>query len=181
MPNAKDAKHLLILWRTQADESVDLMCAWKFSSTNDWRTINPRKITRTADGFHYEGVGYKESELAMQTAHAMALNAFYVMGCSNVRLVDHAAPDALNKKRERSGKFPILSHKTLTVVTDAARGLRSDGGGTHSSPRVHLRRGHIRHLDDVRRTWVQSCVVGSKHGMVTKDYQVTTRGSSVAK
>jgi hypothetical protein len=180
VPNGKACSHVLILWRGQMDGSVHLMSAWKFRGIDGWRTTAPREITRTADGFHYEGAGYEESVEAVQRAHAMALNAFYILGCANVRTVEHAPPAALNKKREKSGKFPILTHKTLVVVTDAPRYAKADQGGAHGSPRVHLRRGHIRRLDDVRRVWVQPCVVGSKHGVVTKDYRVTTLAGLVA-
>lgn len=180
MPNGEACSHVLIFWRGQPDGSVHLMSAWKFRGIDEWRTTAPLEITRTADGFHYEGVGYDESVEAVQRAHAIALNAFYILGCANVQTVDHDAPAALNKKRARAGKFPILTHKTLVVVADAARTARVDRGGTSSSPRVHLRRGHIRRLDEVRRVWVQPCVVGSKHGVVTKDYRVTTRSALVA-
>jgi hypothetical protein len=53
---------------------------------------------------------------------------------------------------------------------------REDGrsnslGGSHCSPREHLRRGHIRRIAGNRCVWVNSCVVaaGSRFG-VSKDY-----------
>ena len=58
------------------------------------------------------------------------------------------------------------------LVHQWAESYRDDGGGTHASPRVHLRRGHIRKIADGRTVWVQACVVGSKHGMVLKDYKL---------
>lgn len=176
-PKSESHSHILILWRSQADRSTRLITACKLRNGGSWRTTNERTVTRTSDGFQYEGVGYEENNVVVQCHHAMALNAFYVLGCANVQTVDHDAPVALNKKRARTGKFPILTHKTLIVVADAAKTLRIDQGGTHASPRVHLRRGHIRRLDEARRVWVQPCVVGSKHGVVTKDYRVTTRAA----
>lgn len=92
-----------------------------------------------------------------------------VLNCVNVKTETVEAPERLNKKRERNGKLPIYSYKTLVLRPPAAR--RADGGGTHESPRVHLRRGHIKR----RKTgnfWWQPCVVGDpRRGVVMKDYR----------
>ena len=122
---------------------------------------------------HLVRIGYDDSATQfVMMCHAQAMNLFYILGCSNVDTADNPAPAALNKKRARTGKFPILTHKTLVIVADAKRHEKANCGGTHTSPRVHLRRGHIRRVGESRRVWVQPCVVGSKHGVVTKDYKV---------
>ena len=109
---------------------------------------------------------------AVGKAVSIAWSVFAVMACSNVRAQEHKPADALNKKRLTAGKQPLVSYKTLEIVTPSERGESACSGGTHASPRVHLRRGHIRRLGDGRTVWVQACVVGSKHGMVIKDYRV---------
>jgi hypothetical protein len=46
-------------------------------------------------------------------------------------------------------------------------------GGTHASPRWHIRRGHWRQLGDERRVFVRACEVGdAAHGGVIKGYMV---------
>lgn len=46
-----------------------------------------------------------------------------------------------------------------------------DGTHTHASPRLHWRRGHIRHLGDEKKTWVRPCLVGDgEHGTIIHDY-----------
>lgn len=46
-------------------------------------------------------------------------------------------------------------------------------GGSHASPRWHLRRGHWRQLADGRRVFVRECAVGDpSRGGVVKHYQV---------
>ena len=100
-------------------------------------------------------------------------NVFAIMACSNVRTRDHQPDAALNKKRAKAGKVPLVSYKTLEIVVPNTRYEGGgSGGGTHANPRVHLRRGHIRKIADGRTVWVQACVVGSKHGMVLKDYKL---------
>lgn len=94
----------------------------------------------------------------------MALN------CVNTKRVEHPAPKFMNQKRSAKGKQPLFSFWTLHLPGPAA----NDGppiGGTHASPRLHLRRGHIRQYAPGKYTWVEACVVGNKHaGMVAKDY-----------
>lgn len=47
-------------------------------------------------------------------------------------------------------------------------------GGTHASPRWHIRRGHWRTLLDGRRVFVQPCEVGDRaRGGIVKDYTVS--------
>ena len=172
-PSNPNASHAIVLWRDQSDGSVQIIAAQRLMS-KEWRSISPTTITRNADGsFHYERIGYDDSATQfVMMCHAQAMNLFYILGCSNVDTADNPAPAALNRKRARTGKFPIFTHKTLVIVADAKRHEKANRGGTHTSPRVHLRRGHIRRLGESRRVWVQPCVVGSKHGVVTKDYKV---------
>lgn len=103
---------------------------------------------------------------------SIAWSVFAVMACSNVRQREHPPAAALNKKRTKAGKVPLATYKTLEIFAPNQRDEITPQGGTHASPRVHLRRGHIRRIGDGRTVWVQACVVGSKHGMVVKDYRV---------
>lgn len=97
-----------------------------------------------------------------------------VLNCSNIEYIDNPAPENLNRKRIAAGKVPLFSYKTLHVKTDAREVNRNPMGGTHASPRVHLRRGHVRRLSETRNTWVSACVVGNRErGMVHKEYAVT--------
>ncbi len=94
-----------------------------------------------------------------------------VMNCSNVILVDNV-PSRFKQQRISKKKTPLFEYKTLHIHQNRTVN-KHDGGGTHASPRVHLRRGHIRKLPTGDTTWVQSCVVGNKeHGIVHKDYRV---------
>ena len=95
-----------------------------------------------------------------------------VFSCSNVVTVEHRAPKLINAKRIKKGKTPFFSYRTLHVTGESAeRGSASKG--LHSSPRLHLRRGHIRALADGRRVWVTQCLVGDKtKGFSAHDYKV---------
>lgn len=92
--------------------------------------------------------------------------------CSNIKIKDDENPiSKLNKKRIKKGKAPFYSYKTL-LVEQKAVSKKKKQGGTHTSPRVHLRRGHIRRLPN-KTVWVNASVVGDKSkGMINKDYKV---------
>ena len=94
------------------------------------------------------------------------------MACTNVRRVEHKPDAKLQKARAKRGKRPLFSYWTLEL--DLSRAESSESlGGTHASPRLHLRRGHARQYAPGKWTWVQPCVVGNKAaGMVHKDYRV---------
>ena len=99
-----------------------------------------------------------------------AIGAFLTaMSCNNVRK-SRTDPEAkLQRARTKRGKLPLFSYWTLELTG------RSDSsesqGGNHSSPRVHLRRGHPRQYAEGRWTWVTHSIVGNKaSGIVHKDY-----------
>lgn len=89
--------------------------------------------------------------------------------CVNVRQRVHSPDAKLQKAREKRGKPPLFSFWTLELNGRTESGAPQ--GGTHASPRVHLRRGHPRQYAPGKWTWVQPCAVGNRvDGMVHKDY-----------
>ena len=98
--------------------------------------------------------------------------AVEVFSCCNVTTIEHQPPKFINAKRISKGKVPFFSYRTLHITGDTAD-KSEPSGGTHASPRLHLRRGHIRKLADGRRLWVRSTLVGDKSkGFVSKEYAV---------
>lgn len=97
------------------------------------------------------------------------------LNCSNVHAVEHL-PSRLRVARAKKTGSPLYSTWTLEIKgTSGSKDRGMSLGGTHASPRVHLRRGHIRHYDNGKTIWVQPCVVGNKeNGMIDKDYKLVT-------
>jgi hypothetical protein len=105
-----------------------------------------------------------------------AIQACSVLNCANVETIDVSPSRAVNAKRAAKGKPPFFAYKVLQVSAD--RGVQSEqGGGSHASPRMHLRRGHLRRLSD-RVVWVRAAMInaGSPDGVVVKDYAVRSQG-----
>jgi hypothetical protein len=92
------------------------------------------------------------------------------LACSNV------STEIIRPNREASAARPastLFDYHVLMIDPGAERQPSEDRGGSHASPRTHLRRGHIRRLAWGPRIWVNSCVVNpSAIGTVNKDYAV---------
>lgn len=113
-------------------------------------------------------------ETAKVAADAIVLVrvALCAMQCINIKQVEHTPAPKLQKARARRGKLPFFSYWTLEIGGDKSA-AKCAGGGTHASPRWHMRRGHPRRLPAGGYTWVRACAVGSrKNGMIHKDYEL---------
>ncbi len=112
----------------------------------------------------------------LQSFEDMILN-FYVfieiLNCRNIEIKTYSYPPKINKKRIKKGKLPLFEYKTLHVSQKSNQGKNnSNSSKAKSSPRLHLRRGHIRRLASGGKIWVQACLVGEKKaGLVHKDYR----------
>ena len=117
----------------------------------------------------------KKTDVAgMATVYISAvIELLEALSCRNVSTTNYQDASTKNGKRISEGKLPFYETKMLVVDTRAM--VSSKGvylGGTHASPRQHLRRGHIRRLpkDNI---WIQPCVVGDPNkGTIHKQYAV---------
>ena len=76
-----------------------------------------------------------------------------------------------NRRKIAQGKVPIYEWRTVTI--EAVKPRQESKGGTHASPRLHDRRGHLRRLQSGKNVWVKPCKVGDANkGIVFKDYQI---------
>jgi hypothetical protein len=114
-----------------------------------------------------------ESDLswAIETSVFPMISFCLAINCSNVAEESITPSKKLNSKRVQNGKEPF---DTCHVLTVGGRSVMSGtNGGTHSSPRMHLRRGHIRRLSSGKTIWVNNTIVGrSELGSVSKSYNV---------
>ena len=103
----------------------------------------------------------------------MYVQACAVINCQNVGRVEVPPSASLNKKRQASGKRPFFTYHVLQLNDRTSVHASSALGGVHSSPRMHLRRGHIRRLPN-KTVWVRHTMVnaGTSEGVVAKDYSL---------
>jgi len=76
-----------------------------------------------------------------------------------------------NQRKIAQGKVPAYDWRTVTI--EPTEPQKEHKGGTHASPRLHDRRGHLRRLKSGKNVWVKPCKVGDiNKGIVFKDYQI---------
>lgn len=94
-----------------------------------------------------------------------------VLHDNEVTITD-AVPDAsANQMRRARGKTQLFTYKVLTI--GGLKKHSKHAGGTHASPRSHLRRGYYRNYKSGKRAWVNACMIkGNGEGFVHKDYNV---------
>lgn len=89
------------------------------------------------------------------------------------RSVDVSAPISVRRAHGASPSAPpMVSYRRLTIRHSA--GSHEAGKGSHSPPRLHWRRGHLRRLRTGAVVPVSPCLVGSaERGVVLKDYKLS--------
>lgn len=81
------------------------------------------------------------------------------------------APTFTNRRKIAQGKKP--SYDWHTVIIEPQKPKSESLGGTHASPRLHDRRGHLRQYKSGKTGWVKACKVGNAAlGTVFHDYEV---------
>lgn len=159
----------------------------------EWPNDRPSTYSRSKNAFVYKPIPIGElwssqkksipDEVAFNNSLFADINDEWlalleltnILNCKNVEVQNNPPSEALNKKRIKNGNAPFFEYKTLHIKTSHTV---SSGAGIivadRNSPRVHLRRGHIRILPSGETTWVQSCVVGSSDkGFIKKDYKIS--------
>lgn len=113
--------------------------------------------------------------LDMRDETATTLGFCLTVNASNVGKQRIEPPAKLNKKRFSSGRVPFFESWVLDL-TKRPVGARADSElepGLRESPRLHLRRGHIRRLGADRIAYVRATSVGSLHqGEISKTYRL---------
>lgn len=76
-----------------------------------------------------------------------------------------------SRRLQAKGKPPLFDWHTVKI--EPSKPKTAHQGGTHATPRLHDRRGHIRRLPNGKTCWVKPCKVGdASKGVVFKDYEV---------
>ena len=76
-----------------------------------------------------------------------------------------------NRRKMQQGKAP--TYDWTTVYIEPAKPRSASKGGTHASPRLHDRRGHLRRLTTGKNVWVKACKVGdASKGAIFHDYKI---------
>lgn len=137
----------------------------------------PEIFENTVSRYGDPSKAYAQIYLDAHDETLLMIQACSVINCANVTTAEIGAPAALNKKRQASGKQPFFSYKVLQLAEDKRAAGKDMGTGQHASPRMHLRRGHLRRLEG-KVVWVRPSMVNaeSSRGAVLKDYGIQGSG-----
>lgn len=135
-------------------------------------------LERPGDGMAYMRYDQADDDEAppdiYQRPASRLLSFLNALQCSNVH-IERSEPSATHKALAASKRsaLPFDTYHILTIDLPARLAANSSSAGPHRSPREHLRRGHIRRLDDGRRIWINATVVNAGiGGRVSKDYRL---------
>lgn len=80
-------------------------------------------------------------------------------------------PGYTSQRLQAKGKAPLFSWNTVRI--DPPKPKQEHKKGTHATPRLHDRRGHLRRMANGKTCLVRACKVGdASKGVVFKDYEV---------
>lgn len=97
------------------------------------------------------------------------------MQCNNLELIENKPSKLRQQMRKSKKKKPLFSFWTLAINGKSTQTTESQGG-THATPRFHLRRGHVRQYAPGKFTWISEMAVSRKgEGMVHKDYKISPK------
>lgn len=143
----------------------------KWAYVNTFKFDQEHEIGEFVDVYVAHGYANEQQKQYQFHSYLSVLKFLSALNCSNVTRTEHKPPEKLQRARAKRGKRPLFSFWTLEIALPKHRGEGESCGGTHATPRLHLRRGHPRQYAPGKYCWVQPCVVGNKQaGMVHKDY-----------
>lgn len=135
--------------------------------------INLEKTYRAKEGFVFSFHGKDKDIVSGYQEEILVLYGLLnALACSNVKIEKLAQRKP--PKSKKMDALPFDDYHVLTVSTSSNK--TSDGSYTESfgdrhAPREHLRRGHIRRLQDGRKIWVNAAVINAGSvGKVRKNY-----------
>lgn len=151
---------------------------YEYNSPNSFRDCGLfyfNKLDKSISPFSFEGQAEGDIEVAEIVLDDL-LDTLIALECKNVINIDNFPPDKLNKKRTKNNKIPLFTFKTLHIVQNYRRyktlSHQEQIEEQRKSPRLHLRRGHIRHYEDYN-IWIEKTIVGNLfNGIIHKDYKV---------
>ena len=137
--------------------------------------LNPETQTLSiAPSAPIDQSGWMDYDLYESLASS-ALSAVYMLThhTGEVLMARPSVEDvAVNKKRARRGKAPLIEFKLVSITGKETR-KASEPHGTHASPKQHWRRGHWRNHKSGKRSWIEPMLVGDeKNGKIIKDYAI---------
>jgi hypothetical protein len=165
----------LIVCARQNEEVVDAVFLMRKRAPNGWTDSLVRGWMHPDGKAEIEGNPAERIEGTVrghgEVAAGIVWRALTILGAAP-EIRDRKLSRAKRARLSRDGVRGWVWHQ-VSINPGRLRAVSTPQGGTHASPRWHIRRGHWRQLADGRRVFVRQCEVGDPtRGGVVKDYRV---------
>jgi hypothetical protein len=170
-----------VVYLRQSDDVVEGFLLWRSRSPARWTDVMACATWAGADDTRVETHPLADDQSAQIYAHALCIIVRRALTILALRpeMTEGHVPRTRRAKLARAGVTGWtwrVAHIDIEAASRAARAAQESGGGTHASPRWHIRRGHWRTLPGGKRTFVREAKVGDPaKGGVVKDYVVAAR------
>jgi hypothetical protein len=149
---------------------LEIMTTYGETPTGEVRILStsaPRQVTWVSADVLNDYV-----RRVMEVIYMMTLNPAATQAYVSIPTEEDVA---VNKKRLRKGKRPLIEFKLITIDGKKKDPIPVMPTGTHASPRQHWRRGHWRQYSSGKTVFINPMLVGDeKNGKIIKDYAVGT-------
>ena len=160
---------------TDPEEGI-VISTWKGVTGQMPTKFPPMVYLIEGDMLHYGPIdeGQKISKEMAETLLGFCGNWLESLSQSTQSHKPTAKPTFTNQRKIKEGKMP--TYDWTTVVVEASKPKNEHQGGTHASPRLHDRRGHLRRLKTGKTCWVKAHKVGDvTKGIVFHDYVIEAK------
>jgi hypothetical protein len=118
------------------------------------------------------GAGVTIPEAAMANVLDPVMTALAILNTKGVRWETVVPNTKLARARFKTGKQPIPPYRRVldaeyvtAILAKRERNKSEDHGGTHASPRPHVRMGHLRHYKSGERSIIRDTLVNATEDM----------------
>lgn len=138
----------------------------------DWKSLTKEGLQRSRK----TGREWTEDDFrtASEKVIGWTIGATALLMSKEVETQAIAAPDKLNREREKKGRGPIAERYVVKIRPEARASQSAAAESLRSSPRTHWRRGHFRRLREDLVIPIAPTIVNAAEGMKPqiKKYQI---------
>ena len=164
----------LLVYARQFGDRVEAAFVYKSKRQRQWTDCLFHAVFAepgVAEGFPHPKLGGNEVAIYGEVTTGIVWRALSILA-HVAEIKPRIISPGLRSKYAKAGVRGWTWHQ-ITIDPERLRAKSTPQGGTHASPRWHVRRGHWRQLADGRRVFVRQCQVGDPaRGGVVKDYIV---------
>ena len=163
-------------------ESMKIECSYVIELDNiSLKVIDARYIDEKRTEHDYSDNDWEKIEINCIIDASLIYHFLLFLSCRNVRASRKSPDKKIQKKREKTGKKPLVSFYVLEVESTKSETTEKSKSQGKWTNRVHLCRGHVKHYSKekphvsgfVGNMWCPPHIKGDKSkGEIVKEYSI---------